>query len=205
MAPYIPVENVLQANLRFTVDGQQCENVLNFEYPRSEFSTSASQIGNNIETVLWAQLRAFIAAGCEFREVYMVDLTSQDGPVQTYDITINPNGAVLTEAVPNNVTFCVTHRTQSRGRSFRGRSYVVGIAEGLVLNSSIGPVGVAGIVGAFEALRVACQTDGLPLVVVSRFANGAPRLAGVATPVTECVSVDNVVDSQRRRLPGRGS
>lgn len=205
MAPYVPVENVMQANLRFTVDGQQCENVLNFEYPRGEFSTSASQVGNRIETVLWAQLRDFIAVGCEFREVYFVDLSTQDGPVQTYDITLNPLGAVNTEAVPNNVTFCVTHRTQSRGRSFRGRSYVVGLAEGNVLNSRLGPIAVAGIVAAFEDLRAAVQGDGLPMVVVSRVANGVPRTTGVATPITECVSVDNVVDSQRRRLPGRGS
>jgi hypothetical protein len=39
---------------------------------------------------------------------------------------------------------------------------------------------------------------------VSRYANGAPRTVGIATPVTSVVLVDQRVDSQRRRLVGIG-
>jgi hypothetical protein len=37
-------------------------------------------------------------------------------------------------------------------------------------------------------------TDGKPI----------PRTEGIATPVTQVVITDHTIDSQRRRLPGRG-
>jgi len=45
---------------------------------------------------------------------------------------------------------------------------------------------------------------GAELVVVSRYANGAPRAAGVATTVTSVGLTDFRVDTQRRRLIGEG-
>jgi len=41
-------------------------------------------------------------------------------------------------------------------------------------------------------------------VVVSHFANGNPRVAGVATPIN-AYQVNSALDSQRRRLLGRGA
>jgi hypothetical protein len=52
-------------------------------------------------------------------------------------------------------------------------------------------------------------TDGT-WVIASRFSGvdgdgkPIPRAVGVTTPVTSVVIVDGIVDSQRRRLPGRG-
>jgi hypothetical protein len=42
-------------------------------------------------------------------------------------------------------------------------------------------------------------------VVASRITNGAPRVTGLSQPVTSWLVVDLAVDSQRRRLNGRGS
>jgi hypothetical protein len=42
-------------------------------------------------------------------------------------------------------------------------------------------------------------------VVVSRYHLGAPRVTGIATPVITYLATDNNVDSQRRRLTGRGT
>ena len=45
--------------------------------------------------------------------------------------------------------------------------------------------------------------DPWSMVVVSRYENNAPRAEGIATLVDR-LSSDGVIDSQRRRLPGRG-
>jgi len=43
-------------------------------------------------------------------------------------------------------------------------------------------------------------------VIASYFQNGAPRVGGpVYFVVDQIVFVDGIVDSQRRRLPGRGT
>jgi hypothetical protein len=68
----------------------------------------------------------------------------------------------------------------------------------------------AAFVDAYSLLLDFGQDIGASWVVVSRFsgvdANGdpIPRAAGVTTPITSVLVVDNIVDSQRRRLPGRG-
>jgi len=45
---------------------------------------------------------------------------------------------------------------------------------------------------------------GADWVVVSRFHDNAPRTAGVVSFINAATVVDATVDSQRRRLPGRG-
>lgn len=42
-------------------------------------------------------------------------------------------------------------------------------------------------------------------VVVSRYLNNVPRTVGTSTLVLEASYRDRIVDSQRRRLPGRGA
>ena len=63
------------------------------------------------------------------------------------------------------------------------------------------------IVGAY--LQLVNPSTVLPAgwiwVVVSKQASGLPRTAGVFTEVFQALVVDLIVDSQRRRLPGRGS
>jgi hypothetical protein len=49
------------------------------------------------------------------------------------------------------------------------------------------------------------EPDGWRWVVLSRYTAGAPRAAGVAFAVTRALFTDLTVDSQRRRLPGRGA
>ena len=60
-----------------------------------------------------------------------------------------------------------------------------------------------GMIAAYAQLVSDIHTGGNELVVCSRFHNKAPRTAGVGTEITR-VNVDINLDSQRRRLTGRG-
>jgi len=61
------------------------------------------------------------------------------------------------------------------------------------------------ILDAFTQLITQSNVAGIPFVVVSKKSGGLPRAIGLSTPVQQSVIVDNILDSQRRRLPGRGS
>jgi len=201
---FIPVPNVAQVNIRFEIAGQQIENVLNFNYAlATDFSTAVPIIQDALE-VWWATVRIQLSDQLVHIENYYVDLTSAIGPTATFGPFTPNDGDIAGDAVPNNAAFVVTHRTLARGRSFRGRTYMAGVAEGNVSLSRVGPTVVAAIVAAFNDLRTTLEADGISFVVVSRYSGGAPRVTGISTPIIATISRDDVIDSQRRRLPGRG-
>lgn len=203
--PYVPVPDTLQANLRYICAGQHMENVMCFSYEASDFTTAAIQVANVINTVWWSAIRGVMSNQMSLNEIYMVDLASASGPVATAGPGTPSIGFQEVPPMPNNVTLCVTFRTEMRGRSFRGRSFVVGLATNQVVSQNVIDPAAGTILNAYQDLRDEAAAAGVPLVVVSRFAAGNPRVTGLATPVTAVVLRDSVVDSQRRRLPGRGT
>lgn len=205
MADYIPVPDTLSASLRYTCAGQQIENVLNFSYTSLGFGPACIAVAGVINTVLWPSLRGGLSTGLSFVETYMVDLASESGETRTAAPPTPSNGANGSNPAPLNVTLCVSYRTAQRGRSFRGRTYIAGLALDALSNQNIVPAIAGGMLAAFQAMRDAASEADVPLVIVSRYHNKLPRATGLATPVTTVLLRDTVVDSQRRRLPGRGS
>ena len=205
MAPYIPFPGVLQANVRFTLDGQQIENVLNFDYGEAAFAGAAAAVAGALDLAWWDSMRVQFSGALVHQSVYITDLSSETGPIAVFPQFTNPAGAATGSAVPSNAALCVTHRTSARGRSYRGRTFMSGIAKSVVDNSEVSSGVVSDIVGAFNEMRVALAADDILFVVCSRQLDKAPRIIGQATPVTLSEARDNVIDSQRRRLPGRGN
>lgn len=204
MAPFIPVPSTIQANVRFTMAGQLLENVLCFEY-NTDFKSAADALYASLEIAFWSTLRTALSNQLTSNGTYMVDLSTQDGPVATFPVFTNPSGASAIGAAPNNVAYCVTHRTAKRGRAYRGRSYIAGLPLDKVANSLLDPGNRDTIVSAFNDLRADAASNSLTFVIASRYLNNAPRVTGVATPVEISVGRDLALDSQRRRLPTRGT
>jgi len=73
-----------------------------------------------------------------------------------------------------------------------------------VIGNTVDGAVVLDLQAAYNDLRSLPFDNPWEHCVISRFNAGAPRTTGVATKVTSCVVVDPYVDSQRRRLTGRG-
>lgn len=205
MAPYIPFPDVLQYNLRFQCAGQRVEFVWHFSFSGNAFGDAAADLYQLIRDGFWTDIRSNLSQDLVNTESYIVDLTTQTSGVVTLGPFTQPAGGSTIMAAPNNVAFCVTHRTAQRGRSFRGRTYVAGIPADQIEDSRLSSGSRSVYVAAFNTLRVDANAQLYPFVIASRKENGVFRTIGVATPVTASVSVDDVVDTQQRRLPGRGS
>lgn len=204
--PFIPVENTLLVELRQRLDGQAIENTLYFRKPAGAPTLSdAVTLANNL-LVWWTTVLApNLSNLLTLAEITVTDLSSATSFVHTQAAPVpNPTGAVAGHALPNNCALCVSFRTASRGRSFRGRNYVPGMTESGSESSRIDVVTAGLIVDAYQEVAQVAEDSLYLWVVVSRFTNNAPRVTGISTPITSVVLVDNVVDSQRRRLPGRG-
>jgi hypothetical protein len=68
------------------------------------------------------------AEGVSLPNVYVTDMRTYDGPVVE---ATGPNGSgdVINETLPLAVCLLATLRTDNRGRAYRGRMYVAGLAE----------------------------------------------------------------------------
>jgi hypothetical protein len=204
--PFVPVPNTLQAELRFLWEGQRVENTLYFEGSAGVSPSLATDLGDALIGWWDTNFKALTTDTMSLEEVYLTDLTSATSFTVSDTSGLPLAGTNVSDSSPNNVAHCVSFRTAQRGRSGRGRNYVGGITEADLDGSVISALARAAHVVAYDILVGAgAFVPGLQWVVVSRFTGGAPRTTGLAIPITNVLSVDAIVDSQRRRLPGRGT
>lgn len=202
---FIPVLSVAQCEMRFLAQGQRIENTLYFEH-----TTTGIVQADLDELTAWLAEEWSIAwkpiqsINLTHQEVYATDLTTADG---IFSVNTDQQGVAGTHAAeisPGNVTLAVSFRTNQRGRSGRGRNYWCGLCEDQTEGNSIATVTQGQILAAYQRL-IDDPLDGWTWRVVSRYHDGAARAAGLSLLITQVQLVDGFVDSQRRRLSGRGS
>jgi len=210
MSVFVPCDRVVKIDFRGTLDQQRVSNTLYVQKTTGAVNAAdLTNIGQTARTWWGSELAPTLSNAVTLREIYLSDLTVQNSFVLTYTANLPSQGQLTGAILPNNVTFTVSLRTGNAGRSFRGRNYIPGIRGGDVLTSDPNLLSVTrsnALVAAYQQLISSTYFGTTPyrLVVVSRFTNGQPRASGVATPVTAILAIDRVLDSMRRRLPGRG-
>ena len=107
--------------------------------------------------------------------------------------------------LPGNVSFAVTHLTGLAGRSNRGRTYFGGIAQADVVGDFITSARANGLRDGLLSVRSAASQQGWTMVVLSRAFNKQIRPQALPIDVIGFRYRDLALDSQRRRLTGRGA
>jgi hypothetical protein len=203
--PFVPIPNVAQVGLVFDYDGQRCMNVFHVEaavpYTLSTLAPLAAVFldwwDNN--------LKEFMPQTLSLVMVYAKAMDSQSAPALEITSGLPIAGTVTTqEQLPNNCTFAVKWATGLRGRSYRGRTFHIGLHNAMVEGNVLGSTWAGDFQDIYELLIDAVDTLSASLVVVSKWENHNARNTGLTTVITS-VYVDPTIDSQRRRLPGRGA
>jgi len=198
-------DRLVQANIRFLSNVQRVENVLHFRNTiDSPTPGNMTTLANTIVTRVTADWMPLMNTATTFTEVYVEEYA--DDVSQSVSVTGgNVAGSAGALAMPGGSTFVLSFRTEFVGRSRRGRMYTIGMEEthqnGGVVTDTYRNAWLA----ALNTLRTATLADEWELVVASFVSGGLPREEGLVTPVTAVIAVDNFVDSQRRRLRGRGA
>lgn len=204
---YIPVPDVAQLELIMSWDTQRIENVLHYTKAGGYQLDDLGILAEALITAWGLGPRGSMSSAVTLLEVRATDLSAQNGPAVTITTGLPLAGLITsTPSLPNNVAIVMTKRTPLRGRSFRGRLYHPGLVEGEVVNNQVVSGRVTGLLNSYNSLIeiTDIESDVNQMVVVSRYANNAPRVTGVATPVFN-FTTDGMIDSMRRRLPGRGA
>jgi|SRR5215831_13318747 len=159
--------------------------------------TLADTIGAAIKTQFTSTaLKAIMATNISLYKVGLRDINSANLP-EFMDSGVGVSGTGSGDALPLQVSYCVTIRTALAGKRYRGRYYQFGLTEssndtnGAPLTAS-----VTTCVAFVNAIGSVLSGNGLTPAVLSRAGN-------VATPWTSAVQRSTTWATQRRRLiPG---
>lgn len=205
MAVFVPVPNVVKAELIFSHSGQTAVNVLHYQAPGVPSAVNMEDLCEGLITWWDVNMQPLVASSTALTLVRATDLTTQFAQVVEEQQGLPLAGSAAGAVPPSSVTLCMTKRTALRGRSHRGRLYHVGFTSAQITGNSVVTATVNSLLSVYNMLLAISSVDGnYELVVVSYQENNQPLSPGQFTPVVR-FTTDGIVDSQRRRLPGRGN
>jgi hypothetical protein len=202
--PFIPATNCAKVDFLQTQTGQRISNTLWFQYTHPLTTTDLSDLADAMETWWTASMAPNLRGSLALQEIDVTDMSSQSGAKFVKIINPPVPGTVSGTDEPNHTAAAATFRTEKRGRSYRGRNYLGGIAVTKTTDSvTLLDAWVSAVISAFTAVTPALSGLDAVWVVVSHYLNKVARSTAHAEPIT-AVSMDTSIDSQRRRLKGRG-
>ena len=203
--PFIPAPLVSQVEMIFQYSGSTIEMVHHYKSDTAPTIAEWEALHVLLRADWLGACNAIMAPTLVWDITKFTDLTTISSPSYSTTTSLPLAGTSASAQLPNNCAMVVTKRTALRGRSYRGRSYVPGLTELHVTGNSILSGFTTPVINFFiGAQSYTVLGNVYNMVVLSRFTEGAPRIVGEATPVSN-FTFDTTVDSQRRRLPGRGS
>jgi len=198
--------NVVRVEMRYQCEGERVENVFHVHGTSAWDTGSLGDLGLAFFDWWNDNLKNIQSTQTTLREIYLLDLTTSPGLEYTFVTGLPGGGLDSAAAIANNVTACISWRTGFAGRSQRGRTYHIGMTKNYTDNSLMTSSFVSQALDTYNALipLVQASSNDPELVVLSYYHNNAVRPTPTWEPILTATLVDNVVDSQRRRLPGRG-
>lgn len=198
--PFIPLPNGVRAVLEFNLAGELVVNVFHFTCDSAITTVNLTALGEVLADMWANDLVGLFSTDMSLQQIVLTDVSTEDSIQVTYTTDLPEPGVAGGDAAPNNVAVCSTYRTERIGRSYRGRTYWAGLDETLIVNNTPNSSIVTNILTALADMIIAADVMGFTFVVASYRHNNAPRVTGVATPIT-ALTMDTRSDSQRRRLP----
>lgn len=207
-----PCPNTAEIRIQAHLFGQTVENVLHARVTTTPDETELNVVKSAVNDWVLGPYATNLPTALAFDSITVTDLNVADGLQVVQDLTGN-TGLADAGIKTNQDTFCIKLLTGHRGRSFRGRFYVFAITVGFYDGTDPNQLSFTGQttwVDALQTLLDDMDTAGHKLGVLSRFNKDLfptpphERTNGLLTDYTTATSTDRIVDSQNRRLPGRG-
>jgi len=150
-------------------------------------------------TALGPSLKGASAGNVIFQSVTAVDLGQDPNLVGVYTIPAGQVGTLAGDPLPANSASVLSWKTPYADRKRRGRTYWYGNTEAQMTGSTISSVYVLALTAIGTALMAFTNSGGIGVefAVFSRVGNFITRINNFV--------IDNIADSQRRRLPQRGA
>jgi len=203
---FVPAPNIVQIEVRATKQGEQIENRMYFNCFHEPTTTDLAQLAAATFTVLRSHWLPLMPTDVILREVFLKSLHDENAVEIAVGALVTDVGSFTGTPAANQNTVCISLRSGNSGRSARGRLYWLGLAEEQYTINTMLTTARDDIIAAVEEMRSFHLSFGYQWSIVSYITGGAPRVGGpVYFNVTNVLVTDDVLDSQRRRMPGRGN
>lgn len=207
---FVPVADTAKLALLFTQFGQKLVNTMWFSKSGGWSASDLNSLCVAVNSWVIAEMLPAQNDSVTFNGSEAVDMSSEGQEGVSVQQTAPNTGGLSIGSFPGNVTAAIKFLTGFTGRSNRGRNYFVGLDAGSVTGDTIGAPAVASLLSIYDSL--ASYLVGLTAehVVASLYSgideagHPVPRVAGVVHAVTS-YAMDNLTDSMRKRLAGRGT
>lgn len=203
---FIALPNTAQVQMVYNTGGGQAENVFHVVKGSAWEVADLNSIAATFAGWHSAHLRQRQAPEVSLRLVTAKDMSVVDSVAIEAAVSPALDGTHSGKALPMNVTLALKWSTGFSGRTKRGRTYHIGITDTQVASTDMSFMDTTAlglIVADYAELISEVNISDQYLAVASLRVNGAWRDTGVLTKILS-VSADSYVDSQRRRLYGRG-
>jgi len=193
-----------EIDMLYTLNNVPVQNVFYAKLPTGYIQTDLQALADLIDAIFLAT----IAQEMPPESVYV--RTEVRGLGSPNDLTAQQNagagvGVHAGNALPNNVTFAIKKTSGLTGRSARGRTYWIGIPNGIPTGADenyLQSTWVTNAVADIDYIRTQIATLGLwEPALISRWSNGVKRTEGEVFPWVGTVAVDERIDTHRGRLP----
>lgn len=172
-------------------------NVLWFRKPNFNLA-DLQQLATTVKQVAVDHLVDRMVVGTSCNRTIGYDMRTADGATVVGDY-IGGTGDGAGGPLPIGDACVLTLRTDKRGRSYRGRVFISGLAEADCLDSKVSPAAIADIEAWGNALKAEVLTHGWEWCVASAQLDGVERPVGVLTPIESVEVRNDTFASQRRR------
>ncbi len=198
------VSNTVEINVLYTLNGEAVQNVFYAKFGGTYAQANLQSLADEVDITV----NAFWLPEQPIEASYV--RTEVRGLDKENDLTASANanagpGLDPSPALPNNVTFSLKRSSAFSGRSARGRTYWIGIPTSRVQpgdENRLSAAFVTTLTTAVDKIREEINTVFLwDAVIVSRITGGLPRSEGMTFVWLSTVAVDDIVDTNRGRLP----
>lgn len=201
--PVFDVPGLMRLEMHYLFQGEHCMNTFWIKSNINETSPLLEQeLAGTFKNWFNTEVRPLSSNTLVLYEIVVKELRP-DGIAVLYTDGLPITGAKSEEALPNNVALAVHWGTGLVGRSRHGRTFHMGLCIDQVTSNHCDVA--SAIQTVYDNLRTALDniTLNVEFSVVSFVVSKEWRRDPLVTPISG-VAVESTLDSQRRRLPGRG-
>lgn len=197
---FIPTPDAVKCEIKFNKNGALVVNILWFNITVTLNYAALEALTEEIIDWWNDSLKTWTTPTQSLIEVIATDMSIADGIQVANSLTTPLAGTASGDDLPSNVAAVVSFLSEQSGRSYRGRNYIAGQVGTFISGNSLTTGYMAAALTAYAAMNTRMNAIGFDHVICSMYHNNAPRTEGVLTRVTD-YRMDNVVDTQRRRIP----
>lgn len=200
---FIPLPLGVKVEVKFLKNGQLVVNIYHFTSLNPVGTLDLTGLAGIIKAAFNDNLKTSTTNNMTLDEIVLTTLDAEVGTQVVYTTGLPLAGTGGVEDLPSNVAVVISNRSYLTGRSQRGRTYMAGVVPSLITGNTVGATYQAALIAYHLDIAENALSADFTMGVASYIANGAPRTEAQFTPY-QFFSVENITDSQRRRLPGRG-